>query len=343
MLNLNFVFFGNMLYSYINFLFFILVLLFLSMVVKRIINKKLNNLADDKKNKLKPFLKKIDFQITLIFLLFGINFSHYFLIFTNQIKVIIENVSNVLYILFFTSLFFRLIDFISEIYIRKESNLNRELVPILKKFIKLFIFIIAFIVILEKTGFDITSLVAGLGIGGLAFALAAKDILSNLFGGVSILIDKPFQIGQRIKFMGIDGFIDEIGIRTTKIKTLDGTQVIIPNAKFTDNMIENVSREESKKVVMNIGLIYSTTNTKINKAMKILKDIIVKNQNTKNEPLIAFNDFKESSLNILLVYYIENKSAILTTKNDINLEIKKQFEKNKIEFAYATQTIHVKR
>lgn len=344
-------FLGNSIFSYIQIVALFCGLFITSLIIKKIVNSKLMVLAqkeNSKLSKIEPFLKKIDSPITVIFFILGLSWSTNILNFNTNITQAIQKIISTLYIIIFATILIRVIDMLIFVYLKPKvketkTDLDDSLLPILKKFSKIIIVVIAAISIISNFGFDISSLVAGLGIGGLAFALAAKDILSNLFGGISILFDKPFKSGQRIKFMGVDGFIDEIGIRTTKIKTLDGTQVIVPNAKFTDNLIENVTREEARKVVMNLGLTYDTTNTKIKKAMSLVQKIINENKHTKNEPLMAFTDFKDFSLNILVIYYIQNKDAILEAKNDINLEIKKAFEKNKIEFAFPTQTIHVKK
>jgi MscS family membrane protein len=222
---------------------------------------------------------------------------------------------------------------------KTENDLDDQLIPILKKSIRSIIWIIGIIVALNNAGFDVGAVIAGLGIGGLALAMAAKDTVSNVFGGFTIFTDKPFKIKDRIKIGGFDGTVTEIGIRSTRLKTLEGRVVTIPNAKFADSMVENVSLEPNRKIVLNLGLTYDTSAEQIKLAMKILKDIIDSNNDTEENALISFNSFGDFSLGILFIYYIKKGADILNTQTDINLAILTEFNKNKLEFAFPTQTI----
>lgn len=241
----------------------------------------------------------------------------------------------------------RLVDAIIEEYIvplteKTESDLDDQILPIVKKGLRSIIWILGIIVALNNAGYDVGALIAGLGIGGLALAMAAKDSVSNIFGGVMVFTDKPFKVGDRIKIGGYDGTITEIGIRTSRLKTLEGRIVTIPNAQFTGNMVENVSLEPSRKVVSNLGLIYNTTPEQIELAMNLLKDISSKNSNLEDNYLVSFNNFGDFSLGILYIYYIKKEADILQTQTDINLSILKSFNENGLEMAFPTQTIYSK-
>jgi len=233
--------------------------------------------------------------------------------------------------------------YITPLASKTKTDLDDTLIPILKKLISFVIYAIALIMILNHFGQEIGPLLAGLGIGGLAFALAAKDMLSNIFGSVTILMDKPFKIGQRIRVEGFDGSVKEINVRTTRIQTLDGTMVYVPNAKFTDTIIENVAQEPTRKVKMSIGVTYDTSNAKMNEAVKILDGILKKHKELNGKHLISFNEFGPYSLNILVIYHIKNKDNILGIQHDVNMAIKEQFEKAKIDMAFPTQTIELKK
>jgi MscS family membrane protein len=212
-----------------------------------------------------------------------------------------------------------------------------------KRFVNFIFYIIAIVMILRAMGFEVTGLLAGLGIGGLAFALAAKDMLANLFGGVTILSDKPFKLGDRIKVAGYDGWVKEIGLRSTRIMTLDGFLMIIPNSMVANSAIENVSEEDKRKVVMTIGVEYSTTQAKMKKAKEIIERVVKKNKDTDDKALVSFTEFADSSLNFLVIYWIKNLDDILGAKHNINMEIKKEFEKAKISMAFPTRTVHLKK
>jgi len=189
----------------------------------------------------------------------------------------------------------------------------------------------------------VAALLAGLGIGGLALALAAKNTVANIFGGIMVFTDKPFKINDRVKIGGFDGTIIEIGIRSTRLKTLEGRIVTIPNSKFTDGMVENVTLEPWRKVVLNIGLVYDTPATKMEKAMELLKEIASASAGIEEEPVVGFNKFGDSALGILFIYYIKKGAAILTTQSEINLAIMQQFEEHGLEMAYPTQTVYTKK
>lgn len=237
-----------------------------------------------------------------------------------------------------------IINYLQPAAAKSKSDLDDALLPIVRKAMKIIIVVITIILIIDNFGYDVTSLIAGLGIGGIALALAAQDMLKNLFGGVAILSDKPFKLGDRIKLdERNDGFVREIGIRTTRMETLDGTMVIIPNSKISDTILENISAEQARKIKMTIGVTYGTSNKKLEEAKRIIKDVIEKNEDTKDNSLVSFTNFGDSALEILVIYWIKNFDNILGAKDHVNMEIKKRFEKAGIEFAYPTQTVYVKK
>lgn len=242
----------------------------------------------------------------------------------------------------------RLFDAVYEEYLvplteKTETDLDDQLLPIVKKGTRMIIWAIAVIVALNNAGYDVGALIAGLGIGGLAFAMAAKDTISNVFGGFTIFTDQPFKLNDRVKVAGHDGFIREIGLRSTRVQTLEGRLVTIPNSKFADTAVENVSAEPNRKVVLNIGLTYDTTAAKMQKAMDLLKKINEGNDHTEENALVSFNAFNESAMNILFIYYISKGEDILQTMTEMNMEILKQFNRAKLDFAFPSQTIYTKK
>lgn len=247
-----------------------------------------------------------------------------------------------------TWLIARLVDAIIEEYIvplteKTESDLDDQILPVVRKSLKIAIWILGIIVALNNAGYDVGALIAGLGIGGLALAMAAKDSVSNIFGGVMIFTDKPFKVGDRIKINGFDGTIEEIGLRTSRMRTLEGRRVTIPNSLFTGDMVENVSEEPTRKVILNLGLIYDTTPEQMQQAMDILKDIAGNNTNIEDNYLVSFNAFGDFALGILFIYYIKKESDILNTQTEINLAILTQFNANGLNMAFPTQTIYHKK
>lgn len=239
----------------------------------------------------------------------------------------------------------RLIDAIIEEYIvplteKTESDLDDQIIPIVRKGLRSSIWILGVIVALNNAGYDVTALIAGLGIGGLALAMAAKDSVSNIFGGLMIFTDKPFKIGDRIKVGGFDGTISEIGIRTSRMRTLEGRLVTIPNSQFTGNMVENVSAEPTRKVILNLGLTYDMTADQMEKGLSLLKEISAANNDIEENILVSFNAFGDFSLGILFIYYIKKDCDILDTQTAMNLEILRKFGENGLDMAFPTQTIY---
>lgn len=223
---------------------------------------------------------------------------------------------------------------------KTEGDLDDQLLPVVRKGFRFIIWSLGLIVALNNAGYDVGALIAGLGLGGLAFAMAAKDTVSNFFGGITVFADKPFKIGERIKIDGFDGTILEIGIRSTRLRTLEGRIVTIPNAKWTDSYIENITVEPSRKIVLNLGLTYETTPENMKLAMKILKEVNANHASTEDEALVSFNSWGDFSLGIFVAYYIKSGEDILQTQTDINLEILTRFNEKGLEFAFPTQTLY---
>lgn len=223
---------------------------------------------------------------------------------------------------------------------KTENDLDDQLMPILRKGVRMIIWIMAIVIGLNNAGYNVGAILAGLGIGGLALAMAAKDTVSNIFGGFTIFADQPFKMGDRVKIDGYDGTIIEIGVRSTRLRTLEGRIVTIPNATFTDAPVENVSREPSRKIVLNLGLTYDTTPDKMRQAMDLLRNIVESSDDTEEKIILSFNAFGDFAMNILCIYYIKSGSDISGTQTEINLSILDKFNANQLEFAFPTQTIY---
>ncbi len=235
-----------------------------------------------------------------------------------------------------------IVEYIVPLVEKSESDLDDQLLPVIRKVLKVIIWIMGIIIGLNNAGFDVGALLAGLGIGGLAFAFAAQDTIKNIFGGIMVFLDKPFKMKDRIKINGWDGTVEEIGIRSTRLRTLEGRLVTIPNGQFSDHAVENVTLEPTRKVVLNLGLTYDTTPEGMEKAMNLLKGISKNHTGTEDKVLISFNNWGDFSMGILFIYYIKKDADILETQSEVNLEILKRFNAEGLEFAFPTQTIYRK-
>jgi len=223
---------------------------------------------------------------------------------------------------------------------KSETDLDDQLLPVVRKGSKVFVWSLGTIVALNNAGYDVGALIAGLGIGGLALAMAAKDTVSNIFGGFTVFTDRPFTVGDRVKVSGFDGSILEVGIRSTRLKTLDGRVVTIPNATFSDTAVENVSMEPSRKVAVDLGLTYDTPPEGLRTAMQILKDITASTDGLEETMVTGFDAFGDSAMVVKYIYYIKKGADIMAVKTDVNMQILERFTDAKLDFAFPSQTIY---
>lgn len=166
---------------------------------------------------------------------------------------------------------------------QQSNSMDKQVYPILYKMMASIIWGIGVVMALNNAGYDITAMIAGLGIGGLALAMAAQDSVSNFFGGFTIFTDHPFKVGDRITINGYSGTVYEIGMRSFRLKTLEGTEIVIPNSQVTNSIIENISRAPAKKIVLELGLTYDTPPAKMQEAQKILKEIAKDNVDVNDD------------------------------------------------------------
>ena len=165
-----------------------------------------------------------------------------------------------------------------------------------------------------------------------------------MFGGITIFTDRPFRIGDRVKVDKYDGFIEDIGMRSTRIRTLEKRLVTIPNFKMVDAPVENISEEPLRRVSMKLGLTYNTTPDKMNEAMAILRDMPNRVADVHEKDIVvAFTDFTDFSLVITFVYFIKKKADVMETPSLVNSEILRSFNQANLQFAYPTQTVYVEK
>jgi len=225
----------------------------------------------------------------------------------------------------------------------ENEEFSKQLLPLLRKTFKVFIVVVAVLVTSQNLGFNVTGLIASLSIGGLAVGLAAQDTLANLFGAVAVLMDKPFKVGDRIKLDNVDGIVETIGFRSTRVRHLDGFLVTIPNKTMGNATIINVSARTTIKTELNLGVTYDTTAEKIQRAMVILEEILKPHPKTA-DLLICFNKFDSSALNILVVHKWNSTDFKEYTQGFqlLALEIKRRFDAEGINFAFPSQTVYLK-
>ena len=247
-----------------------------------------------------------------------------------------------------TYLAMKLVDLVLELWREKIVSVQdrafaEQLFPLMRKAAKVGVIIAAVVLTADNLEIKITSLLAGLSVGGLALGLAAQDTVANMFGAVSIFLDKPFHIGDLIRVEGVEGTVVTIGLRSTRIRNADGHHVAIPNKLMGNAIITNITRRPTIRTEMNLGLTCDTPVEKVRRATAILEQIFRANPKTA-DLLISFNKFTDSALNILVVHVWDGTNAKehFAQMQEWNLQIKQQFEAEKIEMAYPTRTVHLK-
>jgi MscS family membrane protein len=224
-----------------------------------------------------------------------------------------------------------------------DKSFDEMLIPVISKSLKAFVIIVAILLTSDNLGLNIKSVLASLSIGGLALGLAAQDTLANIFGAVSVFIDRPFRIGDRIKLDTVDGTVETIGLRSTRVRSLDGFLVTIPNKTMNNAVITNVTRRPTIKTEINIGLTYDTSVDGMKLALSIISDVYKKHPQTA-DAAIVFNNFADSSLNVLVIHFCKapTYADYLVALQEMNLEVKKRLDEAHIDFAFPSRTIYLK-
>lgn len=228
---------------------------------------------------------------------------------------------------------------------RFSHDLYKEVGNFILTLVKILIIGVGLGAMLQVWGINITALVASLGIGGLAFALAAKDAASNLFGSFSLLADKSIRIGEWIKIEGTEGIVEDIGMRTTKIRSFGKSLITIPNQILANNPIENFSRRGVRRIKMNVGLTYSTSSTQMLAIVKEIKYMLHNHPHISQDEtlLVNFNTFGDSALNIFIYTFTStaNWENYLHIREDIHIQVMKIVEENHSHFAFPSQSIYI--
>ena len=243
---------------------------------------------------------------------------------------------------------FKIIDVMTA-YLREyvkttKTTLDDQLLPLISKTAKTLAFIIVFIWVAQTLNYKVSTLIAGLGLGGFAIALGLQDTLANLFGSIFILFDRPFKIGDRIQVEGVDGIVEEIGLRSTRIRTLSKTLASIPNKTVSNTKIDNFAEMTKRKVTQTIGVTYDTNADQMEQAVSEIKKLILDNDGVDKEfVLVRFTDFGDSSLNISIIYFTNtvDYDAYLAVKEKINLSIMRKIDELDLSMAFPSRTVYL--
>ncbi|TDB50245.1 MULTISPECIES: mechanosensitive ion channel family protein [Bacillaceae] len=223
-----------------------------------------------------------------------------------------------------------------------DVQVDRIVIPFVEKFIRIIVVVLSASIVGEEWGFNVNGFVAGLGLGGLAFALAAKDTVSNLFGGVVIITEKPFTIGDWIKTPSVEGVVEDITFRSTKVRTFAQALVTVPNATLSNEPIVNWAKMGKRQISFHLGLNYNTPKEKLETSVERIKQMLMEDEDIHKETIIVnFETFNESSLDVLL-YFFSNTTAYadyLEVKEKINFKIMDILQEEGVDFAFPTRAL----
>lgn len=280
-------------------------------------------------------------------MLLGIWIAIHRLVYPDDLVKYVDNAYRILIVLDVTWVLARLSGALLQRYWGQKSDGHiQKMTPVVKRTVLVLVWIIGAVTALSNVGVDINALWGTLGIGGIAFALAAQDTVKNIFGAITIFTDKPFGIGDTINVNGMEGTVVDVGMRSTRILGYDRRITSYPNYKITDASIVNISSEPMRRAAVKLGLTYDTTARKMAEALDILRSLPAKVENVSRNPsdvTAYFSEYADSSLNITFYYYIEKQGDILKAMSDMNMAILESFGEAGLEFAFPTRTLFVQR
>lgn len=355
-------FFGNTTEAYLWFFGILLSGLILKRFLSRILTKLLYAIFKKygKKVGADEFLKLMNRPIQFFILVLIIYFAFDRLVFPREWNLVPDNQFGfrlVLFRIFEASIIFsliwiliRAIDFIGLIFIARAHKANvvtdAQVVPFIREAIKLMVIGIGFFIVMGIIfNLDVISLVTGLGIGGLAFALAAKETLENLLGSFTIFLDKPFVVGDVVKVGNFEGKVESIGFRSTRIRAVERMIVVVPNKKMTDAELINETERSSRRSSFTIGLTYTTSEKQMKSIISEIRKWLDANSLIEPSPIVRFRTFNSSSMDIQITFFSMTPQIedFLKLQEEVNFAIMNIVKENEADFAFPTSFVYLKK
>ncbi len=335
---------GNEGLDYLNALGVFLALALIFYLIQKIFLNKFKKRSEQTKTDFDDFLLRVFQNIKPPFyIIFSLYIATKFLILSDIAGKIIYGIFIIAVVAQVILVVQKVIDFAVQ---KRATSLDGEgkdeasIMQLISQIVKFALWVFGALLILSNLGVNVTSLVAGFGIGGLAVALAAQSLLGDVFASFSIFIDKPFRVGDSIRTGEDSGRVQKIGVKTTRIKTLAGNELSIPNKELTDSRIHNLKRIGRRRNLFSFGVTYNTGSEKLKRIPEIIKDIVDGIEGIEFSRA-HFKSFGASSLDFEVVYFVDvsGYKKFMNIRQEVNLKIYDQFEKEGIEFAYPTQTL----
>ena len=347
-------FLGNSIKDYIYFFGIILIGLifkkliskYLSNILYKVVRKKDNNVGIDKFDEL--LTKPIGFFIVLCFIYFGASYVSYPSFIDENFQSIFSKIFSLFLIYAIYKIFVKVIDYIGLILKQRaaetENKMDDQLIPFAIEIGRILVVIFALFFILGNVfDINITALATGLGIGGIAIAMASKESLENLLGSFTIFFDRPFTVGDVVKVGTVTGLVEKVGFRSTRIKTFDKSVVTVPNKKMIDAELDNLGLRPVRRVKFHIGLTYDTSTEQIKNIVSDIQEMINNHEKTNEEGKVRFQEFGASSLDIMVLYYVNSPKweDLIDVKEDVNYKIMDIVKKHNSDFAFPSTSVYL--
>ncbi len=326
----------------------VFLVLILGKIAKVILQKAVTKLEDQGRLISSSAFNATARSVGLLSAVIGISIGLNAIQLSESVNQVLNTIVSILYVIAIGHLVYWLADvpslWLSHVAEKSESKMDDMLVPIVRKSLRVTIVILVLVQVLQiLSDKPITSIIAGLGIGGLAVALAAQDSIKNIFGSVVLFVDKPFELGDRIVVDGHDGPVEEVGLRSTKIRTLDGHLVTVPNGELVNKTIQNIGKRPHIRRVVNLTVTYDTPPEKLDRAIQIVKELLDNHEGMHPDypPRVYFSDFNADSLNMIVYYWYHPPSYwdYMAFSEQFNKEVFRRFNEEGIDFAFPTQTM----
>jgi small-conductance mechanosensitive channel len=338
-------YFGNTVQDYLIALGIIIIGLLLVRFFKRIVLERVRNWTRKTNTHLDDFVMDSISRFGIPALQFSIIYVGIsYLTFAARAQYVIQIATTLVITFLVIRLVSSTILLVLQSYIRREYGSDEKVKQLggIMLIINLVIWMVGLVFIFDNMGYDVTAVITGLGIGGIAIALAAQNILGDLFNYFVIFFDRPVEIGDFIVVDDKNGVVDNIGLKTTRIKTLSGEQLIVSNSDLSKSRIHNFKRMEQRRIVFKLGITYQASLDQVKKIPGLLKSIIEEQTPVKFDRahFVAYGDY---SLNFEVVYYVLDPDYLkyMDIQQTINFRIYEEFEKLGVEFAYPTRTVFV--
>ena len=244
---------------------------------------------------------------------------------------------------------FRLVDVFTlameRLSAKTDSKLDDQIVPLLRKTFKILISVTVFVMVVQNLGYSVAGLLASLGVGGLALALAAQDTVANFFGSVVIFTDRPFQVGDWVEFNGIEGDVEEVGFRTTRIRRFDKSLITVPNSKFSTNAITNHSVRPKRRLDFTVGVTYETKPDQLKKLVDEIRELVKSFDGVdRGFQFVHFTEMGATSLNVRVYCFTETINWVkhLEVREALMLRVMEIVQAHGLEMAFPTQTLYLR-